>query len=166
MKLYHGSDVEVRNPKILTASRIGDFGRGFYTTTSLEQARRWAKIRARQSEKTTGVITVFEAPDQLLTHPELAARTFAKADSAWLDFVMANRRDVNFDHRFDLVYGPVADDRVYLCLNALEDGLADRATVIRRLKTFALADQLLFHTGKSLLFLEYVRTEVVSCSER
>ena len=166
MKIYHGSDVEVRNPKILTASRIGDFGRGFYTTTSLEQARRWAKIRAKQSEKTGGVITVFEVPDPLLTHPELAIKTFAKADSTWLDFVMANRKDVNFDHRFDLVYGPVADDRVYVCLNALEDGLADRATVIRRLKTFALADQLLFHTAKSLLFLEYVRTEAVPCSEK
>ena len=38
MKLYHGSHVEVRNPKILTASRVGDFGNGFYTTSSLEQA--------------------------------------------------------------------------------------------------------------------------------
>ena len=42
MKLYHGSHVEVKNPKILTASRVGDFGNGFYTTSSMEQARRWA----------------------------------------------------------------------------------------------------------------------------
>ncbi|MBR2427263.1 MAG: DUF3990 domain-containing protein, partial [Lentisphaeria bacterium] len=31
MKLYHGSHIEVKNPKILTTSRAGDFGRGFYT---------------------------------------------------------------------------------------------------------------------------------------
>ena len=163
MKLYHGSHVEVKNPKIITASRIGDFGRGFYTTTSLEQARRWAIIRARQSGTTSGAITVFEAPDSLFEHPELAVKNFGKADSSWLDFVMANRKDVSFEHHFDLVRGPVADDRVYVCLNALEDGLADRATVIRRLKTFVLADQVLFHTAKSLLFLEYVQSEEVSC---
>ena len=39
MKLYHGSHIEVKNPKILTSSRVGDFGRGFYTTNSLKQAR-------------------------------------------------------------------------------------------------------------------------------
>jgi len=45
----------------------------------------------------------------------------------------------------------------------LEDGLADRETVIRKLKTYVLADQILFHTAKSLLFLEYAATETVPC---
>ena len=79
----------------------------------------------------------------------------------WLDFVLANRKDVDFEHEFDLVRGPVADDRVYVCLNMLEDGLADRETVIKKLKTYVLADQ--FHTAKSLLFLEYAAMEIVSC---
>ncbi len=70
---------------------------------------------------------------------------------------------VDFDHEFDLVCGPVANDRVYICLNMLEDGLADRATVIAKLKTYVLADQILFHTAKSLLFLEYASTEEVPC---
>ena len=59
--------------------------------------------------------------------------------------------------------GPVADDQVYICLNMLEDGLADRETVIKKLKTYVLADQILFHSAKSLLFLEYAATEIVSC---
>ena len=166
MNLYHGSLVKVKNPKILTSARVGDFGRGFYTTSSPEQARRWAQIRARQENRTTGTVSVFEVPDTLFEHPELAVRTFAKANAAWLDFVMANRQDPDFEHPFDLVRGPVADDRVYVCLNALENGTADRASVIRRLKTFVLADQILFHTAKSLLFLEYVRTEEVPCEKK
>ena len=165
MKLYHGSHVEVRNPKILTASRVGDFGTGFYTTSSMEQARRWAAIRAQQVKATSGVVTVFEVPDSLFENPELSVKTFTKADNKWLDFVMANRKDTEFEHSFDLVRGPVADDRVYVCLNALENGTADRATVLRRLKTFVLADQILFHTAKSLLFLEYLLTEEVPCSK-
>ena len=163
MKLYHGSHVEVPNPKILTSGRVGDFGRGFYTTSSLEQARRWAQIRAQKEGSASGVVTVFEAQDALLEHPELKIRIYPKADSRWLDFVMENRRDPAFEHHFDLVSGPVADDRVYVCLNALENGTADRATVLRRLKTFVLADQILFHTAKALLFLEYMQTEVVQC---
>ena len=163
MKLYHGSHTEVRHPKILTSSRVGDFGRGFYTTSSLEQARRWAQIRAIQENQSSGVVTVFDVPDHLFTHPELQIKSFEKADDSWLDFVLANRKDVDFNHEFDLVYGPVANDRVYVCLNMLEDGLADRETVIKKLKTYVLADQILFHTAKSLLFLEYAATESVPC---
>ena len=163
MKLYHGSHIEVKNPKILTSSRVGDFGRGFYTTSSLEQARRWAQIRARQEEVSAGIVTAFDVPEHLFIHPELQIRNFVKADDTWLDFVLANRKDVDFDHKFDLVCGPVANDRVYICLNMLEDGLADRATVIAKLKTYVLADQILFHTAKSLLFLEYASTEEVPC---
>ena len=71
MKLYHGSHIEVKNPKIITSSRVGDFGRGFYTTSSLEQARRWAQIRARQEEVSAGIVTVFDVPEHLFTHLEL-----------------------------------------------------------------------------------------------
>ena len=163
MKLYHGSHIEVKNPKIITSSRVGDFGRGFYTTSSLEQACRWAQIRARQEEVSAGIVTAFDVPEHLFIHPELQIRNFVKADDTWLDFVLANRKDVDFDHEFDLVCGPVANDRVYICLNMLEDGLADRATVIAKLKTYVLADQILFHTAKSLLFLEYASTEEVPC---
>ena len=163
MKLYHGSHIEVKNPKIITSSRIGDFGRGFYTTSNLEQARRWAQIRAIQENQPSGVVTVFDVPDHLFSHPELQIKSFENANDVWLDFVLANRKDVDFDHEFDIVRGPVADDRVYVCLNMLEDGLADRETVIRKLKTYVLADQILFHTAKSLLFLEYAATEIVPC---
>ena len=163
MKLYHGSHIEVKNPKILTSARLGDFGRGFYTTSSFEQARRWAQIRATQEDLSAELVTVFDVPDQLFIHPELRIKTFETADEEWLDFVLANRKNVDFEHEFDLVIGPVADDRVYVCLNMLEDGLADRETVIKKLKTYVLADQILFHTAKSLLFLEYAATESVPC---
>ena len=163
MKLYHGSNIEVKNPKILTSARVGDFGRGFYTTSSLEQARRWAQIRAKQEDVQSGIVTVFEVPDTIFENSELRIKTFEKADEEWLDFVLENRKNVEFEHGFDLVIGPVADDRVYVCLNMLEDGLADRETVIKKLKTYVLADQILFHTSKSLLFLNYEKTEVISC---
>ena len=166
MFLYHGSHLEVKNPKIRTSARTGDFGTGFYLTSNLEQARRWAQIRARQEEVVSGVVTIYETPDSLLKNPELQIKQFAKADDKWLDFVMSNRKDPNFNHHFDLVTGPVANDRVYACLNAFEDGFMNRETVIENLKTYVLVDQFLFHTAKSLLFLNYSGKEDVSCSRK
>lgn len=41
MKLYHGSNVIVDNPKIIKSDRALDFGTGFYLTTDFEQARKF-----------------------------------------------------------------------------------------------------------------------------
>lgn len=40
MKLYHGSNVQVREPKILESVRTLDFGTGFYLTSDYEQAKK------------------------------------------------------------------------------------------------------------------------------
>ena len=42
MILYHGSNIEVSKPEILKSKRLLDFGTGFYLTSDLEQARKWA----------------------------------------------------------------------------------------------------------------------------
>ena len=47
MKLYHGSIVAVHEPKILTPARTLDFGKGFYTTTDFEQAKKWVQNKKR-----------------------------------------------------------------------------------------------------------------------
>ena len=44
MILYHGSNVFVREPRIVNSGRKLDFGTGFYTTSSFEQASS-AKIK-------------------------------------------------------------------------------------------------------------------------
>lgn len=43
MTLYHGSNVEVKDPRLLKVQRELDFNKGFYTTSDLEQATRWGK---------------------------------------------------------------------------------------------------------------------------
>jgi len=51
MKLYHGGIQIVESPEIRTSDRTLDFGTGFYTTTSKEQASRWAKNKAIMQNK-------------------------------------------------------------------------------------------------------------------
>ena len=44
MRLYHGSYCEVSKADLSKCARYKDFGRGFYLTSSREQAQSFAKI--------------------------------------------------------------------------------------------------------------------------
>lgn len=60
MILYHGSTVPVEKPEIRISESFLDFGTGFYTTTSLQQAERWARIKTRRENKPVGYVSVYE----------------------------------------------------------------------------------------------------------
>ena len=151
MILYHGSLEIVEHPQIMEANRPLDFGTGFYTTTSLQQARRWVKLRMEQLNVSIGYINIYEYTAKKGLH----TRLFRSANEAWVDFVHANRTIQDYNHDFDIVTGPVANDNVYLSFNLYESGIITKRELIRRLKTYKLVDQLLFHTERSLETLEY-----------
>ena len=157
MTLYHGSLEIVEKPQILQANRPLDFGTGFYTTTSLQQAGRWVKLRMEQSQASVGYINIYEYTPQR----GFRTRRFQSANEAWVDFVHANRTIQNYNHDYDIVTGPVANDNVYLSFNLYESGIISKRELIRRLKTYKLVDQLLFHTEKSLATLEYTGNKEV-----
>ena len=157
MTLYHGILEIVENPQILQANRPLDFGTGFYTTTSLQQARRWVKLRMEQSQASVGFINIYEYTPKR----DLRTRLFRSANEAWVDFVHANRTVQDYNHDYDIVTGPVANDNVYLSFNLYESGFISKRELIRRLKTYKLVDQLLFHTERSLDTLKYVGNKEV-----
>ncbi len=47
MILYHGSNVSVREPKVLTNGYYKDFGYGFYCTNLEKQAVHWALTKQK-----------------------------------------------------------------------------------------------------------------------
>lgn len=157
MTLYHGSLEIVEHPQILEANRPLDFGTGFYTTTSLQQARRWVKLRMEQQNASVGHINIYEYTAKKGLH----TRLFRSANEAWVDFVHANRTVQNYNHDYDIVTGPVANDNVYLSFNLYESGIISKRELIRRLKTYKLVDQLLFHTEQSLETLKYTGNKEV-----
>lgn len=63
MILYHGSNMEASEPVLIRSRAALDFGPGFYTTTDLGQARRWALLvsKWREGEPT---IAVFETREE------------------------------------------------------------------------------------------------------
>lgn len=141
----------------MEANRPLDFGTGFYTTTSLQQARRWVKLRMEQLNVSIGYINIYEYTVKKGLH----TRLFRSANEAWVDFVHANRTMQDYNHDYDIVTGPVANDNVYLSFNLYESGFISKRELIRRLKTYKLVDQLLFHTERSLEALTYTGNKEV-----
>ncbi len=163
MKLYHGGLTAVEKPQIIApiTPRTVDFGNGFYTTTDIGQARRWVEIKCLRDNGKGGFVSIYEVDDDLLKSRDLKALIFESADRTWLDFVMSNRKNRNYNHDYDIVYGPVANDRVYATLTLFESDLLDTEETIRRLKTYKLVNQILFHSEKALSFLKYTGCEAV-----
>ena len=155
MKIYHGSLEIVEQPKILKSNRLLDYGNGFYTTTSEQQSKEWVERRMREHDVLSGYINIYEFDDNLLQ--ELKCLLFPKPSKEWAEFVMANRTQKGFTHDYDIVYGPVANDRVYLQFGLYESGAIGVDTLLRELKTYKLVDQYLFHTEKSLSTLHFTK---------
>ena len=81
MIIYHGSTQLVKIPEIRKGDTFLDFGPGFYTTTSAEQAERWAKIKMRRENKTIGYVSIYEFDfETALKQAEI--RRFHAAESA------------------------------------------------------------------------------------
>ena len=163
MMVYHGSTVSIPKPQIIRGERVGDFGIGFYTTTDLDQARRFVRRKCAIEGCDRGYVSVYSVPDDILSCKDLKTLSFETANDAWIEFVFANRRDPSFEQDNDLVYGPVANDQVYASLSLFEDGQIGYDELIKRLLSRKLVDQLLFHTEKALSYLRYVTSVEVSC---
>ena len=158
MLLYHGSTIAVRKPIVSRGRGKTDFGKGFYTTTSREQAEKWAQIkRDRMGDEAHAIVSVFELDDAVLNNPAYHTRYFDGATAEWLDFVVGNRRG-EVHHNFDLIMGPVANDRLYATITLYENGILDANAAIEQLNTHQLFDQLSFHTTKACKLLTFVET--------
>lgn len=157
MICYHGSDTIVDTPKILEAKRPLDFGGGFYVTTSRQQAKSWAIKVAYRNNSNHRCVNKYTF-DETGAKANLTVIHFDIADEKWLDFICDNRSGKSTGE-YDIVIGPVADDRVYRVVVEYENGDLDKETALKNLKTEALCDQILFHTPRSLEYLKYIDTE-------
>lgn len=159
MIIYHGSNVVVEQPKILQSERMLDFGTGFYTTSNKEQAVRWAEQVSERREPKDQVLSVYEL-DIKAAERELVIIHFDESNGEWLDFVCANRSGCATAKPYDIVIGPVANDKVYAVVQFYENGVSNKEDAIKRLKVEELFNQILFHTEKSLAYCRYTSFEL------
>lgn len=159
MKLYHGSLELVKTPEIRESNHTLDYGKGFYATTSIEQAENWVRRRTREMKVSHGYVNVYEFDESALR--KVKSLMFYQPTDDWVDFVHQNRTVKGFQHDYAIVYGPVANDRVYAAFALYEGGVLSKQELIRELKTYKLVDQYLFHTSLALQYLSFIEAKEV-----
>jgi hypothetical protein len=156
MELYHGSNVIVQMPEIRIANRFLDFGYGFYTTMNKDQAIEFAGNVSKRTPANTPFVSVYEF-DKDTVFPKQKVLNFDKPDGDWLDFVAANRSGVYQGQKYDIIFGPVADDDVYATLTLYMSGEFTKEYVLEKLKVKELYNQMVFMTAASLEHLQFIR---------
>jgi hypothetical protein len=157
MKLYHGSTQNVKKPIVERGRPSTDFGKGFYTTTNIEQARDWALIRKRNAGGgAKAIISIYEADDDLLEKVFYDTLRFNMPDDKWLAFVVDCRKGVPHDH--DIVFGAVANDKIYVTIEQYENGLLDSEQTLARLKINEFYNQISFHSPAAVRELRFVES--------
>ena len=157
MILYHGSNIIVDSPKLLKVQRSLDFGRGFYTTSDFEQAKKWAERSTRIRKDGNPVISCYDIQDSDIA--SLNVLRFDKPDEKWLEFVAANRKNILQENNWDLIVGPVVNDQTFPTIILYLDGFLDADSCIKRLLPQKLKDQYVFKTEKALAFLRYIEVK-------
>lgn len=102
MHLYHGSNVIVEKPKVLTNGYFKDFGYGFYCTNMEKQAKKWALVKRKSH-----IVNIYDYEND----NDLNICSFPEMTEEWLDFVVDCRRGI--EHPYDIVEGPMADDTIW-----------------------------------------------------
>jgi len=154
MKVYHGSDTKIEYID-LTKCRYGkDFGRGFYVTNLRGQAMTMA-VRVSKWTNNTPVVSEFEFNKFALVDDELKKLHFDDYNDEWLEFVVLNRKNKEQKqvHDYDIVEGPVADDKIATEVDKYIDGLISKEQFMRELKHYP-SHQICFCTMQSLQALE------------
>ena len=115
--------------------------------------------RKREAAQPLGYVNEYDLDVEALK--KMNCFCVAAPNEEWLDFVMKNRTDLHFKHDFDVVYGSVANDRVYAAFALYEGGLLSMQNLIAELKTYKLVDQYLIHTQRALQAIRYVTAKQI-----
>lgn len=153
MKLYHGSNIEIETIDLTRGQRFKDFGQGFYTTPLIEQAELWA---ARISRTFGGAptVTCYEFDLERAQRDNLNIKIFEEPTPEWALFVMANRdKNRSFQHDYDIVIGPVADDKMVRIFSMYKQNFINLDAVVNGLIYKNLNSQYFFSSENSLKYL-------------
>ena len=162
MILYHGTNLDIASISLNMCRPYKDFGRGFYLTSIEEQARKMA-YRVSKIYGGKQIINVYEIDDDFLLKKELSIKNFGTAvTEQWATFVMNNRnRDFadfenmlcNFDCKYDIVAGPVANDDLAMLFREYHKHAIHLYVLLKELSYKETTNQVSFHTQRAVELL-------------
>jgi hypothetical protein len=151
MKVYHGSWAEIVTIDLEKCIPNKDFGRGFYVTKFRHHAENWAKIIGHRHH-TEGFVTEFNFIEGAFTDRICKIKRFKDYSEEWLDFIVKNRDETlpALTHDFDIVEGPIADDKVQNRIGFYLNGQLSKADFLKELTYHEQTHQICFCTVASL----------------
>ena len=165
MILYHGSNTSIEKIDLSLSKPYKDFGRGFYTTPLKNQAKEMAK-RTVAIYGGNPIVSSFEIDDAFLSFQNLNIKKIGiKATKEWALFIRNNRdrffKDIadvlcNQDNKYDIVFGPVANDTLVNLIRQYNEELIDLESLIRKMEYRKLSLQYSFHTEKAIELLKRI----------
>ena len=163
MQVYHGSYTEIFDIDLSKSQLNKDFGKGFYVTKYRKHAEAWAINMARRYNKEP-FVTEFTFYERAFEEDRYKALRFDDYCEEWLDFVVLNR-DAAFitnRHDYDLIEGPIADDKVQNRINDYLDGIITKQDFLNELKYHEQTHQICFCTVNALQLLKKIDTKYTS----
>lgn len=176
--LYHGSYCVVDKIDLSKCYRGKDFGRGFYLTTSYEQAKKFVRLSVKNAtnigtlreEIQTGFVNSYKFELRNVINEF----DFPEADVSWLHFVAGNRDKELFSDliekfsKYNVVGGKIANDRTAVTLSQYVNGTfgnpgdkeADEIA-IKLLIPNKLENQYCFRTSEAISCLHFQKAEEI-----
>jgi hypothetical protein len=165
-RFYHGTSMLIGDIDLNRSRNRTDFGKGFYMGTNIGESRNWAISQSMLHEKPTVMRYVLKKEIFDLNDNNLKKLWFSTPTVDWLNFVRDNRRIIiqnNYNteprHNYDVVYGPIANDKVVDVVDEYIDGVITAEEAIFRVKVIPSVFQISLHTELALIYIDQTLTE-------
>lgn len=158
MRLFHGSNVIVEHVDVRRGRRGKDFGQGFYLTADREQAYRMAEIVVKRMDMGQPCVSEYYFDHEVMNgKTDLKIKTFNGYTEEWATFILMNRRNKSDQsaHDYDIVYGPIANDRVGVQLSRYRLNYISLSQLVEELSFVRPTFQYFFGTEKALKYLTF-----------
>ena len=155
MILYHGTNTDFTAIDLKKSQRGKDFGCGFYLSESESQAEEMAKFKV-QLFGGQSVVQHYEFDEVRLSDGTLRVRRFDGYSRDWAEFILANRQNRNAAniYDYDIVYGPIANDKVGAQIRNVMEQNINMDTFLERLKYMkGITFQYFFGSEKAIQML-------------
>lgn len=155
MILYHGSNVQIERIELEKSKPFKDFGRGFYLSPDKQQAEKMAIFRSKVLGNAP-IVTEFSFDERKLYDGTLRFLSFDSYSEEWAKFVLKNREESDsFQDDYDVIYGPIANDRIGLQIHKLMEKSIDMQEFLHRIKYFkGVTYQYFFGTDCAISYLK------------
>lgn len=159
IRLHHGSNVSIDTIDLSLSKKGKNFGQGFYLNPNYNQALEMAEFKVDIFEEGSPLVSSFDFDEEAALRDGLSIKVFTDYCAEWAQFVVDNRNNKSDDaiHDYDIVIGPIADDKVGLQIRKFIGNEITIDKLIERIKYYGdKSVQYFFATERSLHYLTKV----------